>query len=743
MKTRSNRFLNIVLAFTLLISMQIACYTVTGEPVDDPISQSTNMPNQPTAVDPAVAGEPGTWLVMMYEDADDEILEEDIVFDMNEAELVGSTDQVTVVVQMDRFVGGYDGDGDITSTKRYLLTQDNDLYNINSEELEDLGEVDMGDGQSLYDFANWAIRSYPAEHYVLIMSDHGGGWTGGWSDDDPQELSGLSMQEIDDTLGLIVADTGIGAFELVGFDACLMGQLEVMSAIAPHAKYAVGSEETEPSLGWAYAKFLQALNENTAMSGRELGQAIVDSYIGQDIRVTDDEARNIFAGGDFSAESVAADLGRGITLTTVDLSTFQNLNAAINDLAVALTNVDQELVAQARAYSQSYESVFGDEDPPSYIDLGHFVDLLLDSIDDPNVIQAAQQVKSELAQTVTAEMHGDEKPGSSGLTIYFPNSTEYSGTFGEWQINYPSSVGRFSTASLWDDYLTFHYTSESFDPAAADLAVLTPAQSTQTDFTQAVEESAPEAGAQIVAPGSGVVSIAPLTTSASEIGPDGVVTLSTEITSSNIAYVYYYVSYYNEDDGSYLTADMGYINSGDIKEIGGVYYPDWGNEGVIPIEYDWEPTLFYMSDGNDANDQFAFFEPTVYGVDVSGDIYTVRGTYTFIDTGTETEAEIDFNGDGDMQSVWGFSGDENGSGTWHEINPQPGDTFNITDEWLDFDQNPDGEFVDYVGGTMTFGDTPFTMVPYYAFSGRYALAIGVEDLDGNIYWEFTEVTVTE
>ncbi len=111
----------------------------------------------PGTASTVVAGEPGTWLVMMYEDADDEILEEDMAFDLNEAELVGSTDQVTIVAQMDRYVGGYDGDGDVTSTKRYLLTQDADLYNVNSEELADLGEVDMGDGQSLYDFATWAI----------------------------------------------------------------------------------------------------------------------------------------------------------------------------------------------------------------------------------------------------------------------------------------------------------------------------------------------------------------------------------------------------------------------------------------------------------------------------------------------------------------------------------------------------------------------------------------------------------
>jgi hypothetical protein len=697
----------------------------------------------PGTASTVVSGESGTWLVMMYEDADDEILEEDMTFDLNEAELAGSSDQVKIVAQMDRYVGGYDGGGDATSTKRYLLTQDADLYNVNSEELADLGEVDMGDGQSLYDFATWAIGSYPAEHYVLILSDHGGGWTGGWTDDDPEYGSGLSMQEIDDALGAIVADTGIGSFELVGFDACLMGQLEVMSAVAPHARYAVASEESEPSLGWGYAEFLRALRQDPSMTGRELGQAIVDSYVVDDVRITDDEARSVLAGGDFSADTVAAEVSRSTTLSTIDLGAVQDLNAAVNGLVIALMGVDQELVAQARAYSQSYDGVFGEEDPPSYIDLGHFVDLVLEGVEDQGVTQAAEQVRSTLEQAVTAEAHGEDRPGSSGLAIYFPNSVEYVGTFGEWTINYPSSIGRFATASLWDDYLTYHYTGALFEAGNADVAVLTPAQSTETDFSEAVEESAPEEDAEITAPGAGQLSIAPISVSASEIGLDDIVTLNTEITGQNIAYVYYYVSYYWEDDGSYLTADAGFVEPGATKEIGGVYYPDWGEEGVASVEYEWDPTLYYMSDGNEANDQFAFFEPTVYGADVSEDIYTVRGTYTFMDTGTLIDAEIDFNGNGDMQSVWGYSEENDGSGTWHEITPKPGDTFTITDEYLEFDMNPDGEFVDYDGGVMTFGETPFTMVAYYVFPGDYTLAIGVEDLDGNITWEFTEIVVTE
>jgi hypothetical protein len=735
----------VALAFGLYFGLRDKGDERTGGPgtTASPATSLTTATTGSGTTASTVAGEPDTWLVMMYEDADDEILEEDMAFDLNEAELVGSTDQVKIVAQMDRYVGGYSGDGDITSTKRYLITQDVDLYTVRSQELADLGELDMGDGQTLYDFATWAIDKYPAEHYVLVLSDHGGGWTGGWTDDDPSLDSGLTMQEIDDALGAIVNDTGIGSFELVGFDACLMGQLEVMSGVAPHSKYAVGSEETEPVLGWSYAGFLGALTDNPGMTGRELGQAVVETYIGQDTRVTDNQARALLTGGDFTAAAVADELISDTTLATFDLTEVQDLNSAVNDLALALANIDQEEVAQARAYAQSYASVFGDEDPPSFIDLGHFVDLLLQISSDPAVTEAATQVKAALSQTVTSETHGPERPGSNGLTIYFPNSEEYDFTFGGGQIDYPSSVGRFATASLWDDYLTYHYTGAPFDAGLADLAVVTPAKATQTDFTAAVAESAPAADATIVGPGAGQLTIDPITVSASEINQDGTSTLTTKITGSNVAYVYYYVSYYWPDDGSYLTADMGFVEPGSTKEIAGVYYPDWGEGNVIDISYDWEPTVYYMSDGNEANDQFAFFEPTVYGADTATDIYTVRGTYTFLDSGTQVEAEIDFNGDGDMQGVWGFTDSNDGSGTWHEIIPTKGDTFTITEEYLEFDPNPDGEFVDYDGGTMTFGDTPFTMVPYYAYAGDYVLGIGVEDLDGNITWEFANVKVTE
>lgn len=691
-------------------------------------------------------GAQGTWTVLLYQDADDQVLERDIYIDLNEAELVGSTERVTIVAQVDRYRGAYAGDGNWTGTRRYLVTKDTDMERVGSQVLADLGELDMGDKQTLIDFASWAIQKYPAENYVLILSDHGAGWLGGWSDDTPRRGSSMRMQDIDEALAQILANTGIGRFELIGFDACLMGQLEVFSAVSPHARYAVASEETEPAVGWAYADFLAGLNRNPGWTGRELGQAIVQSYIDQDVRITDAAARRTFLGEmgadpSLSAPQVAARLGRDVTLAAVDLGAMRDVNAALNNLAVALAAVPNRQVAAARSYAQSYTSVFGRDVPPSYIDLGHFASLLAERAGNAKVTAAVQQLRAALDRAVIAEKHGPQKPASSGMALYFPNSNLYQMTAGRGaQARYGLYAGRFSSASLWDDYLAFHYVGKEFDPGTANLAVL--GESENTDFVAAADSSAPPPDATVVAPGAGQVTIAPIQVSAKEISTDGVLTLATTVTGNNIGYIYYYVSYYSEEDNAFLTADMGFIGAEETREIDGIYYPDWGDEATIPIEIDWEPTLYFMSDGNEAHDQFAFFAPEIYGVTEEQDVYTVRGIYTFAASGEQREAVISFSGDGQMLSVFGFSG-ANGTGSPREIIPQAGDTFTIYEEWLEFENNPEGEFVDYLGGTMTFGKQRFTMVPYYAYAGQYTLGIIVEDMNGNQTAEFVEVTVKE
>ncbi len=243
---------------------------------------------------------------MLYQDADDQVLERDIYLDLNEAERVGSSDNVRIVAQVDRFRGAYTGDGDWISARRYYITQDNDLNAVHSQLVEDLGEVDMSEGQTLVEFVQWAAQNFPADHYVLILSDHGLGWPGGWSDPAPGNSGDSStplssrlgnniyLNELDEALGQARSAAGIDKFEIIGMDACLMSQIEIMAALQPHANYAVASEEVEPSIGWAYASFLGDLVQNPDMSGAQLSSSIVQGYVVDDQRILDPAARAEF-----------------------------------------------------------------------------------------------------------------------------------------------------------------------------------------------------------------------------------------------------------------------------------------------------------------------------------------------------------------------------------------------------------------------------------------------------------------
>lgn len=712
--------------------------TATATPVPTPTASPTATPT---------AEPDDTWLVMLYQNADDEILEKDIVTDLNEAELVGSSEDVTIVAQLDRFDGAFDGDGDWTSARRYLVGQDDDLAAINSEELEDLGEVDSGDWQTLADFAVWAIETHPARKYALILSDHGAGWVGGWNDNAPREGSSFTTDDIDRAMRDILERTGVGRLDLIGFDACLMSQVESLAAVTPYARVAVASEEVEPALGWAYRQFLADLVETPAMDAEDLGRAIVESYIVSDARITDDDARSAlladfgYEGPELSAAEVAESMSSDVTLTATALDAVLPLNAAVNGLAVVLAGADQELVAEARAYSQAFETVFDEDQPQPYIDLGHFAALLQEALaDDEAVVAAAGDVLSAIGDAVIAEKHGPARPGATGFTIFFPNSVLFEATAGEdASPGYTATVSRFSAASLWDDFLRFHYTGEEIDPDSADASVLDPIGGAAID-PDLLEEPAKITEA-VTAPGAGdSIRIAPVTASDERIGVNDTVTLSTEITGDNVAFVYLYVSYLDEASGSYLTADMEFVGADETKEVDGVFYPDWGEGGVGELEVDWEPTVYFMSNGE--QEEFAFFKPQTYGATAEEDTYTVRGLYTFTDTGNQREALMTFGGDGLMQSVFAFA-NEDGTGALREITPTEGDTFTILEEWLDFDRDPDGEFVDYEGGTLTFAGKPFEVVAYEAFPGRYTLGILVEDMDGNQQGEFVEVTVTE
>lgn len=680
-----------------------------------------------------------SWTILLYQDADDKILEKDIYIDLNEAERIGSTDKVQIVAQVDRFRGGFDGDGNWTSTKRFLVEYDEALGQVRSQEIADVGEANMAAGATLVDFVTWAIDAYPADKYVLILSDHGMGWPGGWSDPAPggrgdpaiplSTVLGdqLYLNELDDALQEIRDRTGLEKFELIGMDACLMSHLEVYAALAPHARYAVASQETEPALGWAYTGFLKLLTDNSGMGGDDLARAIVETYIGEDQRIVDDAARAELVGrgygfGDLlgaiagpSAGQVARQMEANITLAAVDLTQLPVLMDAVNQFAYALQRVDQRRVAEGRAYAQSFTSVFGREVPPSYLDLGSLVEVVNQVTNDADLVRASNQVLAGLDATVIAERHGAQKPGATGISIYFPNSQLYRSPLAG-DASYSVTAARFAEASLWDDFLAFHYTGDTFEPQPVTAA------------TRAVGD--------VRAPGAGAFTLSPVTRSSPIAAPGEPVLLSTDVSGDNVGYAYLFAGYYDAAGRSLYIADTDYLQSGADRVANGVYYPDWG-EGDFTLEFEWEPLMFAIDDGRTSVQ--TLLRPGSYGASAEDAVYTVDGIYTYTD-GVERAARLYFS-DGVMRQVFGFTGD-GFTGAPREILPQPGDTFTVLEQWIDLDEN--GGFTTTAtepGGVLTFGAAPFTWRTLDAAVGRYVVGFIVEDLDGNSQATYTTITV--
>jgi hypothetical protein len=701
--------------------------------IDTPVPNVEPAPG--TGFTPPASSKTGSWTVMLYQDADDQILEQDVFTDFNEAERVGSTDQVHIVAQLDRFRGAFTGDGNWTSTRRYYVTQDDDLNAIHSQLVADLGELNMSDPATLVDFATWAVKTFPADHYVLILSDHGMGWPGGWTDPAPASSTAeraplaqvvgnaMYLDQVDAALGQIRQQTGIDKFDIVGMDACLMGQLEVLTTLEPHALYAITSQETEPALGWAYTAFLQALTQNPGMSAADLSKLVVQSYISQDQRIVDDQARADFlyelGGGQATASQLAQEIGRDATLAVVDLSKVPALNDSVNALSYAMQNANQSQIASARDYALSFTSVFGKSVPPAYIDLGSFVQILRQQVGDSNVQQLSDQVLSNIRKAVIAEKHGNSKNGATGVAIYFPNSSLYRSPAAGPQ-SYTVIANRFTQNSLWDDFLAFHYNGRSFDSATREAVI-------------------PASNLPARAPGAGQFTVSPLRLSSDSAAPGQPVTMRADINGTNIGNIYLFVGYYDQSSNSIFVADTDFLESPDTQQVDGVYYPKWGSNGAFTVKFDWDPYIFTISDGT--NSSVALFTPQQYGATAADALYTVDGIYTYASSGDQLNARLNFR-DGKLVSVFGITG-QGDTGAPHQILPQTGDTFAIQEKWFDLDAQGNVQKTAYQAGstTLTFNGRPFTWQETYAAAGDYILGFNVTDLDGNSREVYSQVQV--
>jgi len=380
---------------------------------------------------PPIKNDTAEWTVMVYLDSDNN-LESAGIDDINEMEIVGSATEVNIVVQVDRIPysvlasnnEGYADDisnSNWTTTRRYYITQDFDPFQINSQLISDLGELNMGDPQTLVDFTNWATINYPAKKYLLVIWNHGGGFRSlkptkdiAW--DDTSGGDKITMPELEYALSAISVQMGKN-IDIVGMDACLMAMTEVAYQIKDYADILVASEESEPFDGWPYDTILGELSGNPLVSSGQLAVDIVDKYI-------------------FSYPY------GNVTQSAIDLSYMDTLTDQLSDLALTIMsdNLTPKYNYLNAANSSQY---YGDWD---FIDLYDFCNQLLIYSNSLEVKNVALNIQQTLDYAVIKSGYSSGSvSGSKGLSIYFPYIAYH------YYYNYTN----FSQDTLWDEMLSY------------------------------------------------------------------------------------------------------------------------------------------------------------------------------------------------------------------------------------------------------------------------------------------------
>jgi len=145
--------------------------------------------------------------------------------------------------------------------------------------LEDLGRKYMSDPQTLSDFVGWATTEFPAQHYALILWNHGGGTQGFGQDTSlSQNADMMTLSQLHDSYQTIRSDMG-KPLDIVVYDACLMSTIEVAEVTATVAESMAASAETEPEEGIDYEHLLNQIAQSPPINGVDFGKVAKASYI--------------------------------------------------------------------------------------------------------------------------------------------------------------------------------------------------------------------------------------------------------------------------------------------------------------------------------------------------------------------------------------------------------------------------------------------------------------------------------
>jgi hypothetical protein len=355
---------------------------------------------------------------------------------------------------------------------------------------ERLGSFDSGDPDGLIAAAEWLFGRHPAERYGLVLWSHGSGWEPGeieavakearpGAEAGPEESKERaaapgsralfrttlrSLLEPDtrterailfddgtghslDTIELARVAGAIAGFvgrplELIGMDACLMGNIEVAYELRHAVRHLAASEELVPGHSWPYGEIFSALNPAPDMTGADLARLVVERYVAY-----------------YTAKPPAAG---DVTKVALDLSRIEELARAAGALAEALRAgmaTQAGVLWAAQQLSQARETRSGKRKPTKFDyhlwDLRSVAAGLEESAAAAGPVRdASSAVVRALvpgAGAVLAEGHrGDWFDGTGGVSVYvMPPGTQ--------RLAPAYATLAFAKDTRWDETLSAYH----------------------------------------------------------------------------------------------------------------------------------------------------------------------------------------------------------------------------------------------------------------------------------------------
>ncbi|MBO6270679.1 MAG: hypothetical protein J6M58_09440 [Clostridium sp.] len=330
---------------------------------------------------PAVKNPDGSFTIFVYMVGSDlESYGQAASHDIEEMCLAKTGEKVKIVL----ITGGAEEWGHASvkaGTTQIFTIEDGELT-----ELADLGLQNMANEGTLESFLTWAGKNCISDRNALILWNHGGGTLMGYGLDENYPDDILELCDIGDALRA----SGMH-FDFVGFDACLMCTVETAKMLSPYADYMIASEETEPSSGWFYTEWLNALAENPGMAVEDLGRLIVDDFVPVEEERSDYET---------------------YTLALIDLSQIQPVLDAMQEFFEnerGLMKIDYKSLARARSNTKAFGNGMFEQ-----IDLLDFV------VNNRTDSAGGNKVKRAVDKAVIYQKNTTGHAG--GLAFYFPFS---------------------------------------------------------------------------------------------------------------------------------------------------------------------------------------------------------------------------------------------------------------------------------------------------------------------------------